>query len=244
MKTYFSLLKYVRPYKRFMALAILCVMVYTLTMVLSLGAVVPLVNDVLGYGQKNNSFSHEIKTDHKSGPQPSKIRFIKDCKDDLKKYYNKLIERHSKDKKSRMYLLTWLMIAVVIFRFLNGISAFGQSYLMQFIGQKAIRDLRNKIYLHLHSLSLGYFSKQPSGVLVSRITNDVALVQYSLTDGLKNLLVESFIIIIILIIIFYINWGLALVALIVFPLIIYPAVSIGKKIREIFILYYMRLFPV
>jgi len=100
------------------------------------------------------------------------------------------------------------------------------------VGQRIIADLREKIYNHIQSLSLSFFTRNPTGILMSRITNDVNLVQGAVTDAVTGLLKDVFTIVGLVSVIFYRDWKLAFVAMVVFPLAIYPIVKFGRKLRS------------
>lgn len=128
--------------------------------------------------------------------------------------------------------LRLLPLAIVGLFVLKGLFDYGQAYLMSFVGQRIIADLREKIYTHLQSLSLSFFTRHPTGVLMSRVTNDVGLVQGAVTDAVTGLLKDLFTIIGLVGVIFYRDWKLAIVALVVFPLATYPLVKFGRKLRS------------
>ena len=128
--------------------------------------------------------------------------------------------------------LRLLPLAIVGLFVLKGIFDYGQAYLMSFVGQRIIADLREKTYNHLQSLSLSFFTRHPTGVLMSRVTNDVSLVQGAVTDALTGLLKDLFTIIGLVAVVFYQDWKLAIVAIVVFPVAIYPIVKFGRKLRS------------
>jgi subfamily B ATP-binding cassette protein MsbA len=84
----------------------------------------------------------------------------------------------------------------------------------------------------VQSLALPFFTKNPTGVLMSRILNDVNLVQGAVTDAVTGLLKDIFTIIGLIFVVFYRDWQLALIALVVFPVAIYPIVKFGRKLRS------------
>ncbi len=116
---------------------------------------------------------------------------------------------------------------------LKGIFDFGKTYLMNDISQKVIRDIRNKLYRKLQTLSLDFYSRQRTGELVSRITNDVTVVQNSISENAVDLIYQSLQIILFLSIIFFIHWKLALVSLVLLPLIMLPIIKIIRRLRKI-----------
>jgi subfamily B ATP-binding cassette protein MsbA len=134
--------------------------------------------------------------------------------------------------KKDLTMLKLIPLAIVGLFVLKGLFDYGQAYLMSYVGQRIIADLREKIYNHLQSLSLSFFTRNPTGVLMSRITNDVGLVQGAVTDAVTGLLKDLFTIIGLVGVVFYRDWRLAIVALVVFPLAVYPIFKFGRKLRS------------
>ena len=113
--------------------------------------------------------------------------------------------------KHNEHLLNMLPIGLLLVFFVKGVFYFIYSYLLEKTGQSVIRDLRNKIYTHLNDLPLSFFQKTPTGELISRIINDVSLLQGSVSHALIHLLRDLFSVIGLLGVIFYMDWRLALV---------------------------------
>jgi len=134
--------------------------------------------------------------------------------------------------KKDLAMLKLIPLAIVGLFLLKGLFDYGQGYLMSFVGQRIITDLREKIYHHVHSLSLPFFTKNPTGVLMSRILNDVNLVQGAVSDSVTGLLKDIFTILGLVFVVFYRDWQLALIALVVFPIAVYPIVKFGRKLRS------------
>jgi subfamily B ATP-binding cassette protein MsbA len=102
---------------------------------------------------------------------------------------------------------------------------------MSYVAEAIKRDLRDDLYANLHALSLGYFTRTPTGEVMSRLTFDVDLCGRSLLWLFASLLKEPFTAAGLLVVLFLINWPLALIALPSIPLAVYPIVKFGKKIR-------------
>ena len=134
--------------------------------------------------------------------------------------------------KKDLAMLKLIPLAIVGLFLLKGLFDYGQGYLMSFVGQRIITDLRERIYHHVHSLSLPFFTKNPTGVLRSRILNDVNLVQGAVSDSVTGLLKDIFTILGLVFVVFYRDWQLALIALVVFPIAVYPIVKFGRKLRS------------
>ncbi len=130
-------------------------------------------------------------------------------------------------------LLNILPLALVAVFFVKGIFYFIYSYLLEWVGQKVILDMRNRIYAHLNELSLSYYHTTPTGELISRIMNDVSMLQSSVSHALIHLLRDFFTVIGLLVVIFYMDWRLAMVSLIFLPMAAVPIVVFGKKFRKI-----------
>ena len=131
---------------------------------------------------------------------------------------------------------TWLVIlpvALLLIFFIKGIFYFIYSYLLEWIGQCVIKDLRNTIYAHLNKLSMGFFQKNSTGELISRIMNDVSMLQGSVSHALIHLLRDFFTVCGLLGVIFYMDWRLAFISLIFIPMAAVPIVVFGKKFRRI-----------
>ncbi len=129
--------------------------------------------------------------------------------------------------------LAWMPIAVIIIYFLKGAANYGQTVLMSYIGQRIITDLRFDLYRHIQNQPLSFFTKNPTGTLISRITSDVGLIQGAVSEAVTSLLKDSFTLIGLVFVIFYRDWKLALIAMVVFPLTIYPIAQFGRKMRSI-----------
>ena len=134
--------------------------------------------------------------------------------------------------KKDMEMLFLLPIVVILLSLLKGIFDYGQAYLMNFVGLRIIADLREKLYNHLQNLSLSFFTKTPTGILISRITNDVNLIQGSVSNAITGLLKDAFTILGLIGVVFYQNWKLAIITLIIFPLAIIPIKEFGKRLRK------------
>ncbi|MCX5913545.1 MAG: lipid A export permease/ATP-binding protein MsbA [Deltaproteobacteria bacterium] len=134
--------------------------------------------------------------------------------------------------KKDLTMLKLIPLAIMGLFLLKGLFDYGQGYLMSFVGQRIITDLREKIYHHVQSLALPFFTKNPTGALMSRIMNDVNLVQGAVTDAVTGLLKDIFTLIGLVFVVFYRDWQLALIALVVFPVAVYPIVKFGRKLRS------------
>jgi len=129
--------------------------------------------------------------------------------------------------------LKWIPFAVVGIFLFKGLANYGQTILMSSIGLRIVADLRNKLYEQIQKQSLSFFAEHPTGLLMSRITNDVQSVQTASSEAITALVKDTFMLICLVGVIFYTDWKLALIAMIVFPLTIYPISRFGKKMRKV-----------
>ncbi len=130
-------------------------------------------------------------------------------------------------------MLLVIPIAIVLIYFLKGACNYGQTVIMSYIGQRIVTDLRAELYNHIQRQALSFFTRNPTGILMSRITNDVGLIQGAVSEAVTSLLKDSFTLICLVFVIFYRDWKLAIVAMFVFPLTIYPIAKFGEKMRKI-----------
>jgi ABC-type multidrug transport system fused ATPase/permease subunit len=114
-------------------------------------------------------------------------------------------------------------LSIVVAAFLAaGIAAFvlsgAQTYFTGWVGERALADLRIQLFTHLQRLSLGYYERNRTGAIVSRITNDVEALDQLVTDGISSLVQNSLLLVGTVVVLFLLDWRLALATLIVLPL--------------------------
>src|SRR5262245_11882359 len=126
-------------------------------------------------------------------------------------------------------LLPLVIIGTFLFR---AIVNFGHGYLIEYVGQRIVADLRNALNTHLQSLSLSYFHRTPTGTILSRVTNDTTLVREALTQSSASIMRDATTLVALIIVAFFKDWFLALLAFIVFPITIFPLTQVYKKVRS------------
>ena len=130
-------------------------------------------------------------------------------------------------------MIPYIVVIIVGCALAKGLFEYYQSYLMSYIGQKTIMDIRNKLYSHLQSLSLDYFIRQRTGQIISRLTNDVMLLQRAIVGVPANLIRGGLTIIGLTALLFYLHWRWAIIIMIVFPLVTLPLRNFGRRLRKI-----------
>ncbi len=133
-----------------------------------------------------------------------------------------------KDKAALLYLP---FVIVGIFA-LRGILNFGDNYLTDYVGLRIINDVRDGLNRHLQFLSLSFFQRHPTGTLISRVTNDVALVRSALTDSVASLIRDTTSLLALIVVAFLKDWVLATIAFVVFPASVLPITRMSKKIKR------------
>ncbi|KPJ97704.1 MAG: ABC transporter permease [Desulfobacterales bacterium SG8_35] len=131
------------------------------------------------------------------------------------------------------FMLKVVPVAIVIIFLIQGVFDYSYKYLLEKVGQSVIRDLRNNLYRHIQSLPLSFFHKTPTGELISRIISDIALIQGAVSNVLVGIIKDTCQIFFLIFVIFYMNWRLALIAMILLPAIIYPIVNFGRRHRRL-----------
>ena len=124
------------------------------------------------------------------------------------------------------------VVTILALYFAKGLGAYISGYLMTDVGQRIVRDIRDRLFRHILGQSAAFFSVNASGRLLSRITNDVTQVQRALSETLGDLARESLALLFFAGALFYYDWRLALVCLICAPLVVYPLVRLGQRVRR------------
>ena len=119
-----------------------------------------------------------------------------------------------------MTVLTWVIVAFIAVAVVNLGASYLQTYLTGWVGEHVIFDLRRQLFAHLQKLSLDFFSRQKTGWIVSRLTNDIDALDQLVTEGVTSLVTNSLTFIGAIVFLFILDWRLALATLSVMPLLI------------------------
>jgi len=130
-------------------------------------------------------------------------------------------------------MLYYLPILIVVVALFKGLFSFSQSYLMQYVGSRIIMDLRKRLYHHIILLPLGFHVKNPTGLLMSRVINDVSQMQSSVSTVVKDLFQQGLTLVALLYVIFTQDWKLASLAVLVLPAAYYPMVRMGRRLKRL-----------
>lgn len=128
-------------------------------------------------------------------------------------------------------MIVGLYVAVLVGQFA---SQYFQIYIMQWVGQKTMYDIRMKIFSHIEHLGLSFFDKNPVGRLVTRATSDVQALNELFTSGVVAIFGDIVTLFGILAVMFYLNWKLAMVSMVVVPAIFVATIIFRTKVRKAF----------
>lgn len=212
MRLYWRLLKFMKPHLKFFLTAIVFGMLFAAMSGASLTMVVPFTKII---------FEQDID----SGAQVESIDYSKLLKLD-KETFVRVIGGDTKMERLGRFCIGLLLIF-----FIKNIFLYCWSFLIVRVEQGVIRDIRDRLFAHYHSLPLEYFHSHRAGELISRITNDITLVRGAIANGLSDLFKNLFLAIIFLYLVFAAAWKLALLGMIVMPPSIYIISLLGRRVK-------------
>ena len=131
--------------------------------------------------------------------------------------------------RSQLGMVAWAIIGLNL---LKGIGSYGSSYLMAWVGQKVVTDIRDALYSHILGQSASFFAERSTGELMSRINNDVGQVQQAVSETAGDLARESLSLVGFAALLFYYDAWLSIFCIITAPLIVYPLVRLGQRVRK------------
>ena len=207
-------MKFVMPHIGVLALASLCMVITSAFSGISIGMIIPLVDNVIS-GKKITVPGAALL--------PPVVKHLIDVVNAM----------------PPMALLNKMVILVMILWLLRNFFEFCQTYFMNDVAQRIIRDVKNIIYKKLLTLSMDFYSKNATGRLMSRVTYDAAIIRDSISTGLTDLIYQPIQLVVYVIMVFgikfyfKISWLLIFISLVLFPLVIYPVIKIGKKLKSI-----------
>ncbi|HDS08693.1 MAG TPA: ABC transporter ATP-binding protein [Firmicutes bacterium] len=190
-KLYKRLFAYTKPYFKYVALALLLLLIATLSEL-----VVPIVTKMM-----------------------------------IDRFIKSEIPLMESMRISGLINFSMLFLGIIL---LFSIIRYGQVNLMFYVSQKVLFDLREELYNHLKKLSMNFFQKQPVGRLVTRITNDIEVLNEFFTAGVVGFLADIFVLVGIVIFMLLLNWKLALVSFVIIPLILLVSIVFRKVIRPVY----------
>ncbi|MBN2410368.1 ABC transporter ATP-binding protein [candidate division KSB1 bacterium] len=228
MRIFFRILKYLKPYWFRLSCSILCILLFTLFNGASLMSVMPFLNTI--FHSQNNTVTVSEGTMDSSSINPIEQAIPGTLNKQWKTIKSKLYDFFSGE--NRREALQRVCIFIIILIFFKNIFSYLQSYLMAFVEQGVIRDIRNDIYSHINNLSLSYYHRTRTGQIISRITNDVTLVNNGVSASFVTMIKNPLMIIIALSLAVMISWKLTLIAMVVAPFSLVIIGWISLKLRK------------
>ena len=222
MSTYKRVLAYIKPFWKHLSASVLFTVGYAVLNGVSIYMIIPLLDTLF----QGNGTQTQIKTVSPSISAP------------VANWFSQAIDNVIGTAKSYIFsgdtqsILLKICILIIILFFLKNVFGYLQAYFLAFVEQGMIRNLRNEAYIHLHKLPMSFFKNEKTGNLISRIMNDVNVVQASVSAVFLNLIREPLTIIVFLGIAVSISWRLTLFSLLVLPFSIGIISWIGLILRK------------
>ena len=141
-----------------------------------------------------------------------------------------MVDQVLKEKNTEM--LNYIVISIVVVFIIRGMAFYGQSYLMNYVGQRVIIDIRKAVFEKLQRLSLDFYDKNKTGTIMSYVTNDVGALQSAMVENVVEMVTESVILIASIVMMIYLDWRLFLVTFSTFPVVLLFIDRFGKRIRK------------
>jgi len=213
MKVFWRFFKYLKPYIKPLAAANFFMLLFVVFSLASIGLVMPFID--LLFNQSPEQLSIE---------QSFSILHLKEW---LTYKLNEFVLHYSK-----LELVAYLCILIIIVFILKNLFSYLQTWFMSFVEQGIIRDIRLQLYTHFHKLSLGYFTEEKKGILISRIINDVQIIKDSMIAVINSIFRDPPIIIIFSAVLFIFNWKLTLLVFALLPVTGFILVKIGDSLKK------------
>lgn len=141
-----------------------------------------------------------------------------------------MIDEVLADKNGTM--LNWIAASIIAIFIVRGLFWYGQNYLMSYVGQSVIIDIRAAVFKKLQRLSVSFYDKNKTGTIMSYVTNDVNALQSAMVENTLEMITEGFILIGSVVAMIYLDWRLTLFTVCTFPVVLWFMEFFGKKIRK------------
>lgn len=141
-----------------------------------------------------------------------------------------MIDEVLADKNGTM--LNWIAASIIAIFVVRGLFWYGQNYLMSYVGQSVIIDIRAAVFKKLQRLSVSFYDKNKTGTIMSYVTNDVNALQSAMFENTIEMITEGFILIGSVVAMIYLDWRLTLFTVCTFPVVLWFMEFFGKKIRK------------
>lgn len=141
-----------------------------------------------------------------------------------------VIDKVLADKNAEM--LNIIAAGIIIIFFIRGVCFYGQNYLMSYVGERVIIDIRSAVYKKLQRLSVSFYDKNKTGTIMSYVTNDVSALQSAMVQNTIDMITEGSVLIGSITAMVYLDWKLTLFTFCTFPFVLWLMDFFGKRIRK------------
>ncbi|HEY9421633.1 MAG TPA: ABC transporter ATP-binding protein [Thermoanaerobaculia bacterium] len=229
--------RYLRGYAGWAMLAAAGILVYAAATAGAAALIKPIFSEVLLAGERVPGPLGSVTTapperGREETPETGVVADLKkrlDVARQIDRSYQSVKRRLGVNQENVVYFVPFLFVLVFLLR---SLSDFVSGYAFQNIGLGVTTDIRNDLYRRILEQSSRFHSEHPSGELVARVINDVALMQNAVSNRLLDLFQQSFTLVALLALLLSTNFRLALVSLVAAPLLVYPIVRFGKGMRR------------
>ncbi len=233
-RTYLRLLGYLRPYRVRFGIAIGCMVLYALMSALALGMISPFMQVLFERAGQPQAAASQLAPAVTTGSSDVALAREPLRIDNLLRWPTLVRARAQRAllMTSPLVALERICVFILIVLLLKNLADYLQAFLMVWIEQAAIRDLRAALLAQLQRLSLSFFHASRTGTLMARVTNDVEYLREALASGISRLIKGSLTLIGCLGWAFYASWRLALVSLVILPPVMLALTALGRKLRK------------
>lgn len=237
MQIFLRILKYIKPYTFHLINSLIAILFFTIFSSATLISVIPFLQTIF-YQNSQQAIEQSqpaggeqgLTRDNQSSPVNSPVP-AQDYLSQKRRSLEKKISRFFAGSNRRKSLAR-ICVLILIIIFFKNLSDYLQAYLMAHVEQGVIKDLRNDLYDKIIYMPLTYFHKTKTGTLISRITNDVTLVNGGISASFVTLIKNPLLIVVYLGMALYLSWQLTLTALAVLPFSLLIITQIGLRLRR------------
>lgn len=212
---YLRLLRYALPYKKFLASSMAATVFYSVFSGASIYLILPLLNTLFSQGTPQVISA------------PASAGIFDRAKIGAENLVNGFIFAGTKSNA-----LLKICVVIVAAFLLRNMFGYAQSFFMAFVEQGLMRDIRNDLYRKIQELSIGYFTSERTGSLISRITNDVFVINGGVTASFVTMIREPLLVIVYLCIALALSWKLTILAFLVTPFTLIIISRLGMKLHK------------
>ncbi len=213
MKTFWRFFSYIKPYKVSLILAVVSSLLFVLFNLISIILIMPFIDILFGK------------------PVTAPVQQIELSIFNLKDYFTYKLGELTSDY-SKIVLIKYLCILMIVVFFLKNLFTYLQTYFMATVEQGMIKDIRGALYSHFHKLPLSFFTEEKKGTLISRIINDVQIIKDSIVAVINSLFRDPALIISFSLVLFIYNWKLTLMIFLIVPVTGIILSKIGDSLKR------------